>query len=139
GGTARNPDVQAVALPHIARHVRPVGTNAEPRHRRALHDEQWCAGQLPGHRIKLVAPQSLEMTLRPEFLQESRHRRTSLRRRIERGGKMPVALAALEELRLGRKYVGEIAMDETRPLGPDVPRLELAKIGVVAACNVVEE
>src|SRR6185369_14744408 len=134
----RHPDVQAVLAAHIARHVRAERAHAEPWHRGALHSQERRAREFPGDGISLFAPQALEVALLAELEQEGAHRRRSLFRRVERGIEMPRPVAMAEELGSRRQDVGEIAMDETRALRPDEPWLELGKVCVVAALDMVE-
>ena len=135
----RHPDMHAVLASDVARHVRPEGAYAEPRHRRALHRHQRRAGEFPGDRIGLLAPQALEVALLAQLQQEAAQRGRALVRRVERGIEMPGLVAAGEQVGPLGHDGREVAMEEARAIAADEPRLELAEAGVVAALDMVEE
>ena len=138
-GAAWHPDVQPVALADEARHVRPVGTHAEPRHGGAFEQQQRRARELPGDGIGLLSPQPAEASLGAQFQGEGAHRVGALLRRVERSIEMPGGIAVTEQVGLGRERGREVAVDVAGALGADEPRLELAEVGVVATCDMVEE
>src|SRR5579883_2197657 len=138
-GATRHPDVQAVALLHIARHVRTVGAHAEPRHRRALHLEQGRLVEVRRDLVRLLAPSLPEQATVAQLEQERAHRRGAPGRRVERSVEIPAAVAMAEQIGPHRDHGQEVAMQETRAHGADVPGLELAEVSVVATRDMIEK